>query len=691
MIKVLNAGNTKNEQAEAMRREAERRVAQKPEVLETMSLEEIQHVLHDLQVHQIELEMQNENLRVAHAQLDDIRALYFDLYNLAPVGYITLNEAELILESNLTAVTLLGTTRSVLMKMPISQFIFNEDQDIYYLYRKKLFETETTQMCELRMLKGDGEVFWAQLTATTVRDAAGTLITRVTLNDITARKQAEAEKDRLLTAINQMAETIIITDVEGMIQYANPAFEKITGYSCEEVLGQTPRVLKSGEQDAAFYKKLWGVLLNGEIWSGRLTNKKKDGTLYTEEATISPVKDINGKMVNYVAVKRDITEEINLEEQLRQSQKMESLGQLVGGVAHDFNNLLQVINGQAEMARIKLSANSSPADSINEICKASEDAKNLVQQLLIFSRQQVIDPTNLDLNKEIESTQRMLSLIIGEHIQFTFLAEKGLGQIFADKGQIHQVLMNLCMNARDAMPDGGRLTLKTQGVSIESDDLKSQTWARPGRYILLSVTDTGCGMDKAIRGKIFDPFFTTKEVGKGTGLGLSTVYGIVKQNKGHIAVYSEPGEGTTFNIYLPMSDPFSASTTDILVDAPQPAGDGTETILVAEDDAMILDLATEILNNAGYTILTAIDGLEAVRVFEKHADEIDLVMMDGMMPRMNGKEAMKKILKKCPAQRYLFVTGYDPDIEQKEGKSHLLSKPYRFEELLRKTREVLDA
>ncbi|MDD2219214.1 MAG: ATP-binding protein [Desulfoplanes sp.] len=393
-----------------------------------------------------------------------------------------------------------------------------------------------------------------------------------------------------------------------------------------------------------------------------------------------------------MAVKRDITNEMKLEEQLRQSQKMESLGQLVGGVAHGFNNLIQVINGQAEMAQMQMSANRSPADNINEIFKAGEYAKNLVQQLLIFCRRQVIDPMDLDLNKEIENAQRMMRPLIGTHIRFTFIPGQGLGPIFADKSQIHQVLMNLCMNAHDAMPDGGVLTLKTESVLIGPEDLKTQTWAHPGRYILLSVTDTGCGMEKTICEKIFDPFFTTKEMGKGTGLGLSTVYGIVKQNKGHITVYSKPNEKTTFKIYLPMRRPFSAgSTADTIVDDSQPARGGTETILVAEDDAMILHLVTSILSDAGYTILTATDGFEAVRVFEEHADSIDLVMMDVIMPRMDGKSAMEKILNKCPTQRYLFVSGYDPHIKQKEKNSHLLKKPYRLAELLFKVREILNA
>jgi PAS domain S-box-containing protein len=504
------------------------------------------------------------------------------------------------------------------------------------------------------------------------------------------RHQAEEKNKRLLMAIGQCAELIIITDVEGTIQYVNPAFEKVTGYSETEVLGRNPRLLQSGEQHAEFYRKMWDVLLSGEIWRGRFINRKKDGTLYTEEATISPAKDSAGRLLNYVAVKRDITEKNKLEAQLRQSQKMESIGQLVGGVAHDFNNLLHVINGQAEMALAQIVEHQSPIESLDQIVNAGERAQNLVRQLLAFSRQQVVQPIHLDLNKEINSAKEMLARLIGVNIEFTFIEGKGLGFVFIDPGQVHQVLMNLCVNAHDAMPNGGKLTLETEGVSIKSEDLENQIGDRPGRYILLTVSDTGCGMNKTISDQIFDPFFTTKELGKGTGLGLSTVYGIVKQNNGYISVSSEPNEGASFKIYLPMREIGPAELTDKLERRSAAVKGGGETVLVVEDEEMILGLATCVLNNAGYTTLSAHDGLEAVQVFEEHADEIDVVLMDVMMPRMGGNEAMGKILEKCPEQRYLFASGYSPDKQRVEDAKHQLAKPYLAGELLLKIREVLE-
>jgi len=407
-----------------------------------------------------------------------------------------------------------------------------------------------------------------------------------------------------------------------------------------------------------------------------------------------PVMSSAGEVANIVLTYDDVTDQKDLEEQFRQAQKMESIGQLVGGVAHDFNNLLQIINGYATIAREMLTPEHAATTSIEEIAKAGEHAKELVQQLLTYSRQQVIDPVDLDLNKEIKKSQKMLRHLIGEHIQFEFVAANEIGTVFADKGQIHQVLMNLCVNARDAMPEGGTLTVQTENIEISPDDLKTRSWARLGDYVLLSVRDTGCGMDKETCGRIFDPFFTTKEVGKGTGLGLSSVYGIVNQNEGHVDVTSESGEGTTFEIYLPVSQPLSEKTVQSVSENIPSSEGGVETILVVEDADMILELATYTLKDAGYTVLTAKNGQEAVQVFEAHVDEIDCVIMDVVMPRMGGKEAMGKILKKRPSLRHLFVSGYSPDTGHtgfiKETGEHLLEKPYEAAALLQKIREVLD-
>jgi PAS domain S-box-containing protein len=557
---------------------------------------------------------------------------------------------------------------------------------------RKGFDGETV------LVRKSGENFPAMLTIHPRLDASGELIGTVEVSlDMTASKQAEAERVRLMAAVEQAAETIVITDAKGHIEYVNPAFEKTSGYASEEVIGQNLRILQSGEQDPEFYDRMWEALLHGEAWAGQLINRKKDGSLFTEEATISPVRDAAGKTVNYVAVKHDVTERIKLENQFRQAQKMESLGQLVGGVAHDFNNLLQIISGHAELAAAALDPTQMTAENIHEITRAGELARDLVKQLLAFSRQQLINPVNVDLNEEVGRSKKMLSRMIGENIEFRFIAGDNPGLVFFDKSQLQQLLMNLCVNARDAMPDGGTLTIQTEAAAIGPGDLKTDASVQPGDYVLLTVSDTGCGMDEQTCRQIFEPFFTTKEKEAGTGMGLSTVYGIIKQNNGEIEVCSRPGEGTVFKVYLPVSSSTSPAGGAGVSDEGAAASHrrGSETLLVAEDDEMILNFSVKVLRNAGYQVLTAKDGEDALRVFEEHADEIDLVMMDVVMPRMGGKEAMEEILKNHPHLRYLFVSGYNADTGhtnfiEKAG-DRLLGKPYKIDVLLRRIRALLDA
>ncbi len=546
---------------------------------------------------------------------------------------------------------------------------------------------------EHRVISSNGEIRWQRWTDRAQFDANGQPVAYQSVGeDITKRKQAEAERERLMSAIEQAAETVVITDVEATIQYVNPAFEQITGYARAEAIGQNPRVLKSGEHDDAFYRELWDTLTRGDAWSGRFTNKKKDGSLYTEEAVISPVRDASGTVVNYVAVKRDITREITLENQLRQAQKMEAVGLLAGGIAHDFNNLLQVINGYADLAMGDLQSDHSARTHVGEVAKAGKRAESLVKQLLAFSRRQVIQPVDLDINEVIDSLLTMIRRLIGEHIDLDFVSEDVLGTVHADRGQMEQMLMNICVNARDAMPRGGKLMIETENVLIDGEYGETHSWVNPGRYALLSIIDTGCGMKKEQVDQIFEPFFTTKKVGEGTGLGLATVYGIVKQHNGYIYAYSEVDKGTKLKIYLPTVERRAA---DVAHSIKGVAAGGTETILVAEDDEAVLKLCSHFLRSAGYTVLTAKDGQEAVRVFEDHADDIDLALFDVVMPKLGGEEAMARILKQRPGMRHLYASGYSENavhtsFVQKRG-VQLIGKPYQPETLLRAVREALEA
>lgn len=500
--------------------------------------------------------------------------------------------------------------------------------------------------------------------------------------DITERKKAEAEKERLMAAINQAAETIVITDIEGTIEYVNPAFERITGYTREEAIGRNPRILKSGKHDAEFYTKLWSTLLRGEIWGGRFINKKKDGTLYTEEATVSPVKDSAGKVVNYVAVKRDITKEIKLEDQVRQAQKMDSIGRLAGGIAHDFNNQLQGIMGFAEILRARLDKEDlqNYADSI---LVASRRSADLTKKLLAFSRQGQYEFAPVDLHDIIHEVVAILDHSIDKRIKVQQVLKARPATVMGDSSQIQNAILNLAINASQAMPEGGTLTFDTEIAELDEDYCRELPYEMsPGTFLRVCVSDTGCGIPKENLQKIFEPFFTTKEVGKGTGMGLAAVYGTVKHHNGEINVYSEVGQGTTFRIHLPLAKQEASCI--------EPGADITKThqaatILVVDDEEVLRNLAEQMLQILGYTVETADDGESALAYFKDHWQEVDLVVLDLMMPIMNGSDAYREMKSINPDVKVVLASGYSINGVAKEllaeGAQGFLQKPFNMAEL----------
>ncbi len=393
-----------------------------------------------------------------------------------------------------------------------------------------------------------------------------------------ARARLAKTQQRLTIAVEQAAESVLITDTHGAILYVNPAFERVTGYSRSEVIGQNPRLLKSGKHDSAFYHHLWQTITSDLVWTGRLINRKKDGSLYTEDVTISPVHNQAGQIVNYVAVKHDVSREVQLEEQFHQSQKMEAMGRLAGGIAHDFNNLLTVIQVSAWLLQRQIRPEDPRWEYVQRIQETVERATNLIKQLLSFSRRQIIEPRTLSLNRTVGDLSRMLQRIIGEDIELATNLAPDLWPIRVDPSQLEQVIVNLAVNARDAMPDGGTLTIETANVVLDEAYAAYHIGARPGDHVLLAISDTGMGMDDEVKAHIFEPFFTTKERGQGTGLGLSTVFGIVNQNDGYVWVYSEVGRGTTFKVYFPRVEEAGLEapvrTLPLVED-----GQGTETVL----------------------------------------------------------------------------------------------------------------
>jgi PAS domain S-box-containing protein len=514
-----------------------------------------------------------------------------------------------------------------------------------------------------------------------------------TVQDITERKLAEAERQRLMAAIEQTGEMIVITNSEGNIEYVNPAFEWRTGYSREEVLGQNPSILNSGEHDEVFYRNLWETISSGRTWVGRMVNKRKDGTFFTENATISPVLDASGRTVNYVAVKRDITEEIRLAAQLQQAQKLESVGRLAGGVAHDYNNMLGVIIGYTELALDAVDPAERLHADLEEILKAANRSTAITRQLLAFARKQTISPVLLDLNQTVEGMLKMLRRLIGEDIDLAWLPKAGLWPIKMDPAQVDQILANLCVNARDAIAGVGKVTIETGRVVFDEAYCADHAGFIPGEFVLLAVSDNGCGMEKETLDYIFEPFFTTKDVDKGTGLGLATVYGIVKQNNGFTNVYSERDHGSTFKIYLPRAEvqPLKKAHTQ----ETKKNLKGTEIVLLVEDEESNLALCKALLERHGYMVLAAGSPAEALSMAENHPGGIHLLLTDVVMPGMNGKDLKEKLSVFKPGLKCIFMSGYTANVIAHHGVLeegiHFLQKPFSVKTLAEKVREVLDA
>jgi two-component system cell cycle sensor histidine kinase/response regulator CckA len=544
---------------------------------------------------------------------------------------------------------------------------------------------------EFRVVDKDGSVRFVRTHSRPLMEGGRVVGVIGVMTDITDRRLAEAERERLLAAIEQAGEVVVITDADGAIEYVNPAFEKVTGYSREEVLGQNPRILKSGKQDLAFYQDLWGTISSGRTWSGRMVNRKKDGTFYTEDSTISPVLDGSGRIVNYVAVKRDVTEHLRLAAQFQQAQKMEAVGRLAGGVAHDFNNMLTAILGYVGLALSRVGGDVELREDLLEVRKAAERSADLVKRLLAFARRQVVRPVVLDLNDVVEDLLKMLRRLIGEEIDLVWEPGGGLWRVRVDPSQVDQILANLCVNAKDAISGAGRVVIETGNVVFDEAYCRGHEGFVPGQYVMLAVSDDGCGMTKEVMEHLFEPFFTTKEVGKGTGLGLAAVYGIVKQNNGFVNVYSELGKGTTVKVYLPRwTGEGEVVGESKRLDVPRGMG---ETVLVVEDEEAVLRMARAMLESLGYTVLTASSPAEAMEVAAGHSGEIDLALVDVVMPEMHGKELVGRLKALRPTLRHLYMSGYTANVIATRGLLGdgvpFIQKPFSLERLARKVREAM--
>jgi two-component system cell cycle sensor histidine kinase/response regulator CckA len=514
--------------------------------------------------------------------------------------------------------------------------------------------------------------------------------------DITARTQAEDQlreaNETLRSLIEALPLAIVAMDFEGKVKSWNRAAQQMFGWTEQEVLGDVFPAVPENDQD--FFRANLERARQGETLSGiERQRRRKDGSLMDVALWNTVQRDASGAPVGVISVIADITQRKHLEEQLRQSQKMEAVGRLAGGVAHDFNNLLTVVTGFSQLMLDGMPEDNPFREPIEEILKAGNRAAGLTNQLLAFSRRQMARPTIIDLNRVITDTERMLRRLISEDIELVLLLGSGLHNVKADAGQIEQVLMNLAINARDAMPGGGRLTIETSNVELRANDLAAFPELRPGAYVLLSFTDTGEGMDETTRARLFEPFFTTKGLGKGTGLGLSTVYGIVKQNRGDIAVWSQPGRGAAFRIYLPG---LKAET-----EPPREAGkrptvvEGSETVLLAEDEPGVRNMIRQVLVSQGYDVHVACDGRDALRVYSELSGHVDLLVTDVVMPHMNGQELARQLTVLQPDLKVVYISGYAEPVLARYGVSGrgamFLQKPFTPRELRRRVREALGA
>ena len=928
--------------------------------ISALSPEEVQVLVHDLRIHQIELKLQNDDLRQSQIKLEELKDRYLDLYDFAPVGYMTLNDKGLILEANLTAIRLLGVERTSLIKMFFSRFVCQEFMNAYYLYLKQVFESQSEQTCEIKLTRKDGTGFYAQLESIPVQYESGQFNRcRTVLSDITKRKRVEEalreSEERHRGLVEHLPQCIFIKDRNSVYLSCNANYAAQLGITPEQIVGKDDFAFHPPELARAYRTDDETCMATGmvkdveepyqltgqEKWAhtikvpycdekGRVIgvlgifediteHKRSDETLRTKTHQLNKrVKELNGlfaisklveksdisldqlfqgvvdiippswqypeitcanmilqdrefKTENYkvpvskqssdiivhgerigllevgyleeapesddgpflkeernlintiterlcriierkrgeealriseekfskafflspdaisinrlvdgvyvsvnegfkqilgfaeeeligktapeiniwdnpedrnrliealkdegkannfefrfrtkdgdiryglmsaaiielngvdhiLSVTRDISERVQAEEereslrsQLLQSQKMEAVGTLAGGIAHDFNNLLQVVLGYSQLLLAKKSPNSPEYDNLKKITVAARHAADLVKGLLAFSRRATTQPRPLDLNYQVTEVGSLLERTIPKMIKIDLRLEEDLSVIHADPGQIEQILMNLGVNSRDAMPDGGVLIIETRNALLDQDYCRNHIGAKPGRHVMLVVSDTGQGIDKETLEHIFEPFYTTKDVGKGTGLGLSMVYGIVKQHGGHISCESRPGHGTTFRIYFPAVEEEEEEHEQ--VDVFSPPG-GLETLLIVDDEELVRDLGSDYLRQAGYTVLTASNGREALEVYQEKQADVCLVLLDLIMPEMGGRKCFKELLKINPKVKVLIVSGYTSGGTEKDavelGARGFVEKPYDLTKLLQIIRQVLD-
>jgi PAS domain S-box-containing protein len=646
------------------------------------------------------LEMEVVKYQRAEKMLRESEERFSSAFEFAPIGMALVAPEGRWLKINHALANLVGYSEAKLLASTFQDITHPDDldADLKFVHRLLAGEIRFYQM-EKRYIHANGHLVTVLLDVSLVRDGSGQPLYFISqIQDITERKRNEESLRLLGSAVEQSKESIVITGAEldlpgPKIIFVNPAFTQMTGYTAAEAIGKTPRILQGPRTDKKVLSRLRKNLENGEPFAGEAINYRKSGKEFVLEWQIAPLRNAGGQITHFVAIQHDITERKKLEGQLVQSQKMETVGKLAGGIAHEFNSILTAIIGQSELLLNDLPAGSPLAKNTTEITKAATRAAVLTRQLLAYGRKQFLQPENLDLNRVIAGMESIFYNLMGGDVNVQMVPAANLHEVKADAGQIEQVIMNIVINARDAMPNGGRLTLETSNIVLDRESVGHYPELKPGDYVMLAITDTGTGMSDEVKARVFEPFFSTKGVGQGTGLGLSTCYGIVKQSGGHISVYSEQSRGSTFKIYLPQVETLAKISVPRLDSPDLPRG--TESILLVEDDPALREMAATLLRRLGYTVLTAANGVEALNVkHERSTGHIDLLFTDVVMPHMSGKELADRVRVLYPYTKILFTSAYTENAIVHQGVLDkgvaLLQKPFTPSALARKVRKVLD-
>ena len=617
---------------------------------------------------------------------------YRTLLETTSEGCWMLNADLKTIEVNQALCKMLGYNQDEMIGKTPFEFADPENRKILVEQTSKI-STTSHRSYEITLKKKDGQDLHTYFNASTIRDEMGEVQGSFAfVTDITQRKKAEEERNRLAVAIEQASDSVFITDENGIIQYVNPTFERLTGYHRQEAMGKNPGPLKSGKHDALFYKKMRETLSRGNAWRGHIVNKKKDGSFYESDATISPVFDKSGKITNFVSIKRDVTHELELEKRLIQAQKMEAIGTLAAGIAHDFNNVLYSIIGYAELTMDDLSEDSLARNNLKELLIASNRAKDMVQQILTFSRQAETQKKPVKVQSIAEEAIRLLKTSIPATIEICQNIDADCEPVLADPTQIHQVVMNLATNAYYAMrKQGGVLNINVTTEEIGINTSASDPDFNRGTYIKLTVSDTGHGMNQAVLEKIFDPYFTTKLPGQGTGMGLSTVHGIVKSHGGAIKVYSKPDKGTVFDVYFPVIETKIDESKPV---SPGIIQKGYERILLVDDQEQIVSMVKQMSERMGYEVTARTSSVDALEAFKAGSDRFDLVITDMTMPNMTGVELATQLIEIRRDIPIILCTGFsdltDTNKAKAQGIREFLMKPIFKDQIARTVRNVLD-